>query len=186
MAIARSTSPVPAQTPANAPIDADSLTGLGLTGTGLTETGLEGEGSDLGAEALASGGTHTVAGITPEQYPDVFDRIRAGFKLEDIDSPRIDQQLAFYANNPQYLERVFGRAGLYLHHIVQEIEARGMPLELALLPVVESAQPRSPHDGRSPSAQPFSSASRCGSPPRRKCAAIAQASPVPRSQARCA
>ena len=139
MAIARGTSPVPAQTPANAPIDADSLTGLGLTGTGLTETGLEGEGSDLGAEALASGGTHTVAGITPEQYPDVFDRIRAGFKLEDIDSPRIDQQLAFYANNPQYLERVFGRAGLYLHHIVQEIEARGMPLELALLPVVESA-----------------------------------------------
>ena len=65
--------------------------------------------------------------------------MRAGFKLEDIDSPRIDQQLAFYANNPQYLERVFGRAGLYLHHIVQEIEARGMPLELALLPVVESA-----------------------------------------------
>ncbi len=65
--------------------------------------------------------------------------MRAGFKLDDIDSPRIDQQLAFYANNPQYLERVFGRAGLYLHHIVQEIEARGMPLELALLPVVESA-----------------------------------------------
>ena len=88
---------------------------------------------------MTSTGAHTVAGLTPEQYPDVFDRIRAGFKLEDIDSPRIDQQLAFYANNPQYLERVFGRAGLYLHHIVQEIEARGMPLELALLPVVESA-----------------------------------------------
>jgi membrane-bound lytic murein transglycosylase D len=83
--------------------------------------------------------THTLAGLTPEQYPDVFDRIRAGFKLEDIDSPQIDQQLAWYANNPEYLERVFGRAGLYLHHIVQEIERRGMPLELALLPVVESA-----------------------------------------------
>ena len=95
--------------------------------------------SAIGAEALAGNNSHTVAGLTPEQYPDVFDRIRAGFKLEDIDSPRIDQQLAFYANNPQYLERVFGRAGLYLHHIVQEIESRGMPLELALLPVVESA-----------------------------------------------
>ena len=83
--------------------------------------------------------THTLAGLTPEQYPDVFDRIRAGFKLEDIESPQIDQQLAWYANNPEYLERVFGRAGLYLHHIVQEIERRGMPLELALLPVVESA-----------------------------------------------
>jgi membrane-bound lytic murein transglycosylase D len=96
-------------------------------------------GNGLGAEALAGTNSHTVAGLTPEQYPDVFDRMRAGFKLDDIDSPRIDQQLAFYANNPAYLERVFGRAGLYLHHIVQEIEARGMPLELALLPVVESA-----------------------------------------------
>jgi len=97
------------------------------------------EGAPIGAEALAGNGSHTVAGLNPEQYPDVFDRIRAGFKLDDVDSPRVDQQLAFYANNPQYLERVFGRAGLYLHHIVQEIEGRGMPLELALLPVVESA-----------------------------------------------
>ncbi|HEX6395940.1 MAG TPA: transglycosylase SLT domain-containing protein, partial [Steroidobacteraceae bacterium] len=96
-------------------------------------------GPGIGAEALAGTNSHTVAGLTPEQYPDVFDRMRAGFKLDDIDSPRIDQQLAFYANNPAYLERVFGRAGLYLHHIVQEIESRGMPLELALLPVVESA-----------------------------------------------
>jgi len=121
----------PAQVlPNAAPIDAiDSLNG----------SDPDGVGAGLGAEALASTDGHPVAGATPEQYPDVFDRIRAGFKLEDIDSPRIDQQLAFYANNPQYLERVFGRAGLYLHHIVQELEARGMPLELALLPVVESA-----------------------------------------------
>jgi membrane-bound lytic murein transglycosylase D len=81
----------------------------------------------------------TVAGLTPEQYPDVFDRIRAGFKLEDVESRQIDQQLAWFANNPQYLERVFGRASLYMHHIVKEIEARGMPMELALLPVIESA-----------------------------------------------
>ena len=66
---------------------------------------------DIGAEALADDPSRTVAGLTPEQYPDVFDRIRAGFKLEDVDSPQIDEQLAFYANNPQYLERVFGRAG---------------------------------------------------------------------------
>ena len=83
--------------------------------------------------------TNTVAGLTPEQYPDVFDRIRAGFQLEDVESRQIDTQLVYFANNPQYLERVFGRASLYMHHIVQEIEARNMPLELALLPVVESA-----------------------------------------------
>jgi membrane-bound lytic murein transglycosylase D len=86
-----------------------------------------------------SDATNTVAGLTPEQYPDVFDRIRAGFKLEDVESRQIDQQLVFFANNPQYLERVFGRASLYMHHIVTEIERRGMPMELALLPVIESA-----------------------------------------------
>ncbi len=105
---------------------------------GQAAPGAATDGAAIGAEALASN-AHTVAGLTPEQYPDVFDRMRAGFQLDDVDSPRIDQQLAFYANNPAYLERVFGRAGLYLHHIVQEIESRGMPLELALLPVVESA-----------------------------------------------
>jgi len=89
--------------------------------------------------AAVDNASRTIAGQTPEQYPDVFDRIRAGFKLTDIDSRQIDVQLAWYANNPQYLERVFGRAVPYLHHIVQEIERRGMPLELALLPVVESA-----------------------------------------------
>jgi membrane-bound lytic murein transglycosylase D len=93
----------------------------------------------LAAEAAAADASMTIAGLTPEQYPDVFDRIRAGFKLTDIDSRQIDQQLAWYANNPEYLERTFGRAVPYLHHIVQEIERRGMPLELALLPVVESA-----------------------------------------------
>jgi membrane-bound lytic murein transglycosylase D len=65
--------------------------------------------------------------------------MRGGFQLPSENRRAIDTQLSYYANNPQYLERVFGRAELYLHHIVQEVEARGMPLEIALLPVVESA-----------------------------------------------
>ena len=51
----------------------------------------------------------------------------------------IDRELEWYAGNPDYLGRAFSRADLYLYHIVTELEARGMPLELALLPVVESA-----------------------------------------------
>jgi membrane-bound lytic murein transglycosylase D len=81
----------------------------------------------------------TVAGLTPAQYPDLFDRIRSGFQLDEVDRLAVNQQLNWYASNPDYLERAFGRAELYLYHIVSEIEARGMPLELALLPVVESA-----------------------------------------------
>jgi membrane-bound lytic murein transglycosylase D len=80
-----------------------------------------------------------VAGITPAQYSDLFDRMRAGFKLEDTDRHAIDVNEDWYANHPDYLERAFGRAELYMYHIVTELEARGMPLELALLPVVESA-----------------------------------------------
>jgi membrane-bound lytic murein transglycosylase D len=78
--------------------------------------------------------------LTPEQYADLFDRMRAGFKLDDaVDHRAVDQQLRYYAGNPDYLQRAFGRADLYLYHIVTQLEARGMPLELALLPVVESA-----------------------------------------------
>lgn len=81
-----------------------------------------------------------VAGITPAQYADLFDRIRAGFKLEDHpDEQDIDQQLDWFASNPDYLQRAFGRSELYLYHIVTQLEARGMPLEIAFLPVVESA-----------------------------------------------
>jgi membrane-bound lytic murein transglycosylase D len=81
-----------------------------------------------------------VAGLTPAQYADLFDRMRGGFKLDDSPVQRgIDLQLDWYASNPDYLERSFGRAELYLYHIVTQLEARGMPLEIALLPVVESA-----------------------------------------------
>jgi membrane-bound lytic murein transglycosylase D len=78
-------------------------------------------------------------GITPHQHADLFDRMRAGFSLEDVEHPAVASRTTWYANHPDYLERAFGRAELYMYHIVTEIEARGMPLELALLPVVESA-----------------------------------------------
>jgi membrane-bound lytic murein transglycosylase D len=85
-------------------------------------------------------GPTQVAGLDPAQYADLFDRIRAGFRLEDgSEHAAVDQQLRWYASNPEYLQRAFGRADLYLYYIVAELERRGMPLELALLPVVESA-----------------------------------------------
>ncbi len=80
-----------------------------------------------------------VAGLTPAQYADLFDRMRSGFRIEDVDTRAVDIQVAWFASHPDYLERAFGRAELYLYHIVTELEARGMPLEIALLPVVESA-----------------------------------------------
>jgi membrane-bound lytic murein transglycosylase D len=74
-----------------------------------------------------------------EDYDDLFDRMRAGFALDEVQETAIDVQLAWFEHNPDYLERVFQRAQRYMYHIITEVEARGMPLEFALLPVVESA-----------------------------------------------
>ena len=74
-----------------------------------------------------------------EDYDDLFDRMRAGFAFDEVQEPAIDQQLAWFEHNPDYLERTFQRGQRYLYHIITEVEARGMPTEFALLPVVESA-----------------------------------------------
>jgi len=99
------------------------------------------ESSPAEGAAADAGTTPTqVAGLTPAQYGDLFDRMRVGFKLDDGAERRaVDDQLRWYAANPAYLQRAFGRADLYLYYIVVELERRGMPLEIALLPVVESA-----------------------------------------------
>jgi len=70
---------------------------------------------------------------------DLFERIRTGFLIEDVDHATVEREVKWYASHPTYLDRTFKRGERYLYHIVNEIEARKMPLELALLPVVESA-----------------------------------------------
>jgi membrane-bound lytic murein transglycosylase D len=74
-----------------------------------------------------------------EDYDDLFERMRAGFAFDEVSEPAIDTQLAWFKNNPDYLERVFQRGQRYMYHIITEVERRGMPTEFALLPVVESA-----------------------------------------------
>ncbi len=74
-----------------------------------------------------------------EDYDDLFERMRAGFAFDEVSEPAIDQQLAWFEHNPDYLERVFQRGQRYMYHIITEVERRGMPTEFALLPVVESA-----------------------------------------------
>jgi membrane-bound lytic murein transglycosylase D len=72
-------------------------------------------------------------------YDDVWDRIRAGFSMPNLDSEQVRRQQLWYMGQPEYLRRVIERSRRYMHHIVEEIEKRGLPMELALLPIVESA-----------------------------------------------
>jgi membrane-bound lytic murein transglycosylase D len=73
------------------------------------------------------------------EYPDTWDRIRAGLRLPLTLHPRTRREIEWFQRNQDYIDRMADRARFYLPHIVREIENRGLPLDLALLPIVESA-----------------------------------------------
>lgn len=75
----------------------------------------------------------------PLADPDLWHRIRIGFQLDALDSPLVMEHEDWYSSRPEYIKRFVDRGSLYLHHIVEEVEKRGMPMEVALLPVIESA-----------------------------------------------
>ncbi len=75
----------------------------------------------------------------PDTPTDLWVRLRDGFALPHTQNARIEPQLNWYRNNPRYLDRVFDRADPYLYYILEQLEERDMPSEIALLPVVESA-----------------------------------------------
>jgi membrane-bound lytic murein transglycosylase D len=70
---------------------------------------------------------------------DIWSRIRAGFSIKPLDSPLVEREARWFANNPEYMQRMMERASLYLYYIVDEVDKRGMPMEIALLPAIESA-----------------------------------------------
>ncbi|MGF6534329.1 membrane-bound lytic murein transglycosylase D [Paraburkholderia sp. GAS33] len=70
---------------------------------------------------------------------DLWARIRRGFQMPDLQSDLVDMQVNWYAQRPDYVARMTERSQKYLYHIVEELEQRHMPTELALLPFIESA-----------------------------------------------
>lgn len=76
--------------------------------------------------------------VFARSYDDVWERIRDGAAIGDIDSPLVKRWQAWYLARPQILKGITERSRPYLFHVVEELAARGMPLELALLPMVES------------------------------------------------
>ncbi len=86
--------------------------------------------------------------LNPEQRVDLADaaakrelwaRVRQGFAMPDLDDDLVRRQEQFYATRPDYVARMTERGGRYLYHVMAEIDKRGMPTELALLPFIESA-----------------------------------------------
>ncbi|WP_225783512.1 transglycosylase SLT domain-containing protein [Xenophilus sp. Marseille-Q4582] len=124
-------------------------------------TGPTGDGTSFGA----AGGTGFVTGSAAPVYPagalspitagragasarsvvmtappaDMWDRIRRGFSMPDLDSELVRDREQWYAARPDYIQRMVARSNRYIFHIVEELERRNMPTELALLPYIESA-----------------------------------------------
>jgi membrane-bound lytic murein transglycosylase D len=120
-AAANPLAPAPAPAPASA---ADSA----AAGTGVAD-----------ASPIDASAGPPADSLVTSKPADLFDRMRHGFLLEDVDEPAVDSQLNWFANHPDFLERTFSRAELWLYYIVNQLEQRNMPRELALLPVIESA-----------------------------------------------
>ena len=82
---------------------------------------------------------HQVSAAIPERFDSLWDRVRAGYGLEPLDSPLVERHEKWFSQNPAYMERMVQRARLYLYYIVDEVEKRNLPTEIALLPAIESA-----------------------------------------------
>ncbi len=100
-------------------------------------------GQDADSSALQSSmaRTSTTDASTDDTIPaDVWERIRRGYKMPPTGSPLVDKWVKYYAqDHADYLDRMFNRSGRYLYQVIEDVEARGLPTELALLPFVESA-----------------------------------------------
>ena len=84
-----------------------------------------------------SASSSLVATLTPPA--DLWERIRRGYAMPDLDNDLVRDRERWYASRPEYIERMTDRSSKYLFHIVEELERRNMPTELALLPFIESA-----------------------------------------------
>ncbi|MDH5570373.1 MAG: LysM peptidoglycan-binding domain-containing protein [Gammaproteobacteria bacterium] len=108
------------------------------------ESGID---TDLNSENAEP--VNDVVNVYNDEPADLWQRIRNDFSLSEFQDKRIQQQLDWYVRHPAYMERVAERARPYLHYIVEEIDAENIPMEFALLPIVESAfQPFAYSHGR--------------------------------------
>jgi membrane-bound lytic murein transglycosylase D len=75
----------------------------------------------------------------PAAHTDLWLRVRKGFAMPDLDNALVLKWQQYYASRPDYVQRMTERGSRYLFYVVEEIDKRGMPTELALLPFIESA-----------------------------------------------
>ncbi|MDO8771898.1 MAG: transglycosylase SLT domain-containing protein [Burkholderiaceae bacterium] len=128
--------------------DNKSSASSGSNSSGFTGNGVKSAGASNGIASLAADvalkpitssttGARDIANLTPPA--DVWERIRRGYGMPNLESDIVRDREQWYATRPDYILRMTERSSKYLFHIVEELERRNMPTELALLPFIESA-----------------------------------------------
>ncbi|MDQ9092061.1 LysM peptidoglycan-binding domain-containing protein [Pseudoalteromonas haloplanktis] len=79
-----------------------------------------------------------IAPLSPQELDDVWQRIRAQLTFANSSHPEVQQRIAWYLSHPNYMDEISRRAEPYLYYIVTEVEKRDIPIELALMPLIES------------------------------------------------
>lgn len=132
-----------------------ALAALGLTGCSSSPTGAQGSKSKLvGADYLDANSLDSLEDLLSAtdmravegdrllilKHGDVWKRMTVGFKMDQTHwDSRIEAQRGWFISRQPYLDRLSARASRYLYHTVKEAERRGLPTELALLPIIESS-----------------------------------------------
>ena len=129
---------VDATPPAPQPLPPEAASALGIAPVDVEST-TSIDPPPLQMSPLPPPPPHHPGQPAPPKYADVWEHLRAGFKLPDIDDEVVRKWENFYASRPEYWERINERGRRYLYFICAEIEQRGMPMEIALLPIIESA-----------------------------------------------
>ena len=83
--------------------------------------------------------TSSLPGFNQVTSDDLWGRIKEGYAMPELKSNYVDNHTNWYVSRPDYVQRMVQRSQKYLFHIVEEVQKRGMPTEIALLPMVESA-----------------------------------------------
>ena len=122
-----------------APTDSSASSGIGAAESGGASAGHSSLYPAGGLKPLTSSqlGSQSVHALLPPV--DLWERVRRGFAMPDLDTDMVRERELWYSSRPDYIARMTERGSKYLFYIVEELERRDMPSELALLPFIESA-----------------------------------------------
>jgi len=124
-----------AATPSAAPVSPTPTAAAAVAASPIGQTA---SGGRVGLDSLNP--DQTIQFDAPDAKRDLWQRIRAGYGLAELRNPQLVQSTErWYATRPDYVQRMTTRGARYLFHIVEEVERRKLPTELALLPFIESA-----------------------------------------------